>query len=105
MLYKNNGTDRYPDFKLYKMIARCVHNHTPQAQLERPEFKAFLYDGNSFRNLRNTYDPYFKERATIKLEKKEEGHSGAAHETGATHEAAADTTAHASDTAALENKH
>jgi hypothetical protein len=46
MLYKNNGTDRYPDFKLYKMIARCVHNHTPQAQLERPEFKAFLYDGN-----------------------------------------------------------
>ena len=41
MLYKNNGVDRYPDFKLYKMIARCVHNHTPQAQLERPEFKAF----------------------------------------------------------------
>jgi hypothetical protein len=23
------------------MIARCVHNHTPQAQLERPEFKAY----------------------------------------------------------------
>jgi hypothetical protein len=45
MLYKNNGADRYPDFKLYKMIARCVHNHTPQAQLERPEFKAFLFDG------------------------------------------------------------
>jgi hypothetical protein len=41
MLYKNNGMDRYPDFKLYKMIARCVHNHTPQAQLERPEFDAF----------------------------------------------------------------
>lgn len=41
MLYKNNGLDRYPDFKLYKMIARCVHNHTPQAQLERPEFKVF----------------------------------------------------------------
>ena len=41
MLYKNNGTERYPDFKLYKMIARCVHNHIPQAQLERPEFDAF----------------------------------------------------------------
>jgi len=41
LLYKNNGTDRYPDFKLYKMIARCVHNHTPQAQLERPEFNRF----------------------------------------------------------------
>ena len=41
MLYKRNGEDRYPDFKLYKMIARCVHNHTPQAQLERPEFNAY----------------------------------------------------------------
>jgi len=34
---------------------------------------AFLYDGNSFRNLRNTYDPHFKEQSTIKIEKKEEG--------------------------------
>lgn len=41
MLYKGNGVDRYPDFKLYKMIARCVHNHTPQAQLERTEFNAY----------------------------------------------------------------
>jgi hypothetical protein len=47
MLYKNNGADRYPDFKLYKMIARCVHNHTPQAQLFRPEFDAFSkFTGN-----------------------------------------------------------
>ena len=65
---------------------------------------AFLWDGNSFRNLRNTYDPYFKERATIKVEKKAEGH-GAGHEAGATHQAAADTTAHAKDTAAVQNKH
>ena len=42
MLYKNNGDDRYPDFKLYKMIARHVHNHTPHTQLERPEFKSFI---------------------------------------------------------------
>jgi len=41
MLYKNNGVERYPEFKLYKMIARCVHYHTPQAQLERPEFDEF----------------------------------------------------------------
>jgi hypothetical protein len=46
ILYKNNGTERYPDFKLYKMIARCVHNHTPQAQLERPEFKHFMISKN-----------------------------------------------------------
>ena len=42
VLYKNNGIERYPEFKLYKMISRCVHNHTPQAQLERKEFSKFL---------------------------------------------------------------
>lgn len=42
VLYKNSGVERYPDFKLYKMIARCVHKHTPQAQLERPEFSKFV---------------------------------------------------------------
>ena len=33
---------------------------------------AFLYDGNSFRNLKNTYDPYKKELSTKQAEKKEE---------------------------------
>ena len=47
ILYKNNGVERYPDFKLYKMIARCVHNHTPQAQLERPEFGSYCIPKNS----------------------------------------------------------
>jgi hypothetical protein len=51
MLYKNNGTERYPDFKLYKMIARCVHNHTPQAQLERPEFMAFSKFNEDIKNI------------------------------------------------------
>ena len=45
LLYKSNGVERYPDFKLYKMIARCVHNHTPQRQLERAEFKQFEFLG------------------------------------------------------------
>jgi len=47
LLYKNNGDERYPDFKLYKMIARHVHNHTPQKQLDRPEFKQFLVEKNT----------------------------------------------------------
>jgi len=47
VLYKNNGVERYPDFKLYKMIARCVHNHTPNAQLERPEFSKFVCQKNN----------------------------------------------------------
>ena len=42
ILYKTNGSERYPDFKLYKMIARCVHKHTPHAQLDRPEFKEYI---------------------------------------------------------------
>lgn len=41
VLYKNNGAERYPEFKLYKMIARHVHHHTPQAQLERKEFSRY----------------------------------------------------------------
>jgi len=47
VLYKTTGVERYPDFKLYKMIARCVHNHTPQNQLERKEFKDFLVSKKS----------------------------------------------------------
>jgi cytochrome c oxidase subunit IV len=67
---------------------------------------AFLYDGNSFRNLRNTYDPYFKERSEIKVEQKAHGEHGAAgHGAGASHEAAADTTAHAKDTVGVQNNH
>ena len=42
MLYKSSGVERYPDFKLYKMIARTVHQHTPAAQLARPEFAAMV---------------------------------------------------------------
>jgi hypothetical protein len=36
VLWKSNGEERYPGFKLYKMIARTVSKHTPAAQLERP---------------------------------------------------------------------
>lgn len=42
ILYKKNGQERYPSFKLYKMIARSVHAHTPEAQLEYDYFKQFL---------------------------------------------------------------
>jgi hypothetical protein len=42
VLYKKNGEERYPDFKLYKMIARTVHAHTPEAQLTKPIFKAYV---------------------------------------------------------------
>jgi hypothetical protein len=41
VLYKKNGDERYPDFKLYKMIAKTVHDHTPQNQLAFPFFSQF----------------------------------------------------------------
>jgi hypothetical protein len=42
ILYKRNGEERYPNFKLYKMISRIVHKHTPENQLERSIFKKFI---------------------------------------------------------------
>lgn len=36
ILWKANGEERYPGFKLYKMISRTVSKHTPISQLERP---------------------------------------------------------------------
>ena len=42
ILYKRNGEERYPDFKLYKMISRIVHNHIPEKQFEHDCFKKYL---------------------------------------------------------------
>ena len=41
VLYKKNGDERYPDFKLYKMIARTVHGAVPHEQLARPMFSHY----------------------------------------------------------------
>ena len=42
ILYKNNGEERYPDFKLYKMISRKVHNHKPINELQNSYFDKFI---------------------------------------------------------------
>ena len=42
ILYKNNDEERYPDFKLYKMIARKVHNHIPMEELKRKYFDNYV---------------------------------------------------------------
>lgn len=66
---------------------------------------AFLADGNSFRNLRNSYDPHFKEQSTIKVTQPE--HGGAKHEAaGAAGAAHTDSAAHKTDSSAKhETKH
>jgi hypothetical protein len=47
VVFKPNGEERYPNFRLYKMIARTVHNHTPFAQLKRPLFQSFVVKGKA----------------------------------------------------------
>ena len=42
ILYKSNGEERYPDFKLYKMITRKCKKETPNAQLEKKVFKKYI---------------------------------------------------------------
>lgn len=51
ILYKKNGEERYPDFKLYKMIARTVHHHSPQDQLGFPFFSQFALAAKDVRKL------------------------------------------------------
>ena len=41
VLYKSSGEERYPDFKLYKMITRTVHNHIPSAEIHNPIFDEY----------------------------------------------------------------
>ena len=41
ILYKNNGEERYPDFKLYKMIVRTVHQHVPENELSNSLFSQY----------------------------------------------------------------
>ena len=70
---------------------------------------AFLADGNSFRNLRNTYNPYYKEQSTIKVAQPAHGeaHGGGEHEAaGAAGAAHTDSAAnHTDSTKKSEAKH
>jgi hypothetical protein len=42
ILYKSSGEERYPEFKLYKMIARTVHNCIPKEQLKNKLFSKYI---------------------------------------------------------------
>ena len=63
ILYKKNGDERYPEFKLYKMIARSVHNHVPHKVLNKPYFEKYIVSKKSIRRKQNiinidNYDNY-----------------------------------------------
>ena len=42
VIYKKNGEERYPEFKLYKMIVRTVHKHVPCEVLKHSYFKKYV---------------------------------------------------------------
>ena len=46
ILYKNNGEERYPEFKLYKMIARSVSNCIPKQVIKSKEFNKYIINEN-----------------------------------------------------------
>ena len=58
VLYKKNGRERYAGFKLYRMIARTVHNHTPEDQLKLPYFKQFICSTIEPNNIIMNVDSY-----------------------------------------------
>ena len=53
ILYKNNGSERYPDFKLYKMIARTVHNHVPSKVIEHSYFEKYIISNRKIKKNKN----------------------------------------------------
>ena len=47
ILYKSNGEDKYPGFKLYKMITRLVHNHIPSTQFTHKCFAKYIIESSN----------------------------------------------------------
>lgn len=50
ILYKKDGTERYPGFKLYKMISRRVHRHTPENVISDKLFDRFIVSRKVIKN-------------------------------------------------------
>jgi hypothetical protein len=51
VLYKKNGEERYPDFKLYRMIARIVNNHLPEKQFSHECFEKYKSKDSISKNM------------------------------------------------------
>ena len=63
ILYKSNGEERYPEFKLYKMIARTIHSAVPEKQLNNSVFSSYKMSRSSLDKLKN------KERKIVNIDK------------------------------------
>ena len=51
ILYKSSNRDRFPEFKLYKMIARIVHNKVPSILVNHTLFKDFKDNKHKTNNI------------------------------------------------------
>ena len=56
ILYKKDGEERYPEFKLYKMIARTIHNAIPEKQLDHELFKKYIISKKKLNNKSKIYN-------------------------------------------------
>ena len=56
ILYKKNGEERYPNFKLYKMIARKVTKHQPLDQLSEKPFSKFQVPDYKIKKVKEVID-------------------------------------------------
>jgi hypothetical protein len=43
LLYNKKGEERYPEFKLYRIISKNVHNCIPKDQLKNPLFTQYIF--------------------------------------------------------------
>lgn len=60
ILYKSNGKERYPGFKLYKVIAKNVHKHTPEKQLTKEIFRNFRrLNSDTIKEIEKSVNPIF----------------------------------------------
>ena len=53
VLYKSNGDERYPEFKLYKMITRKVHKHVPSSVLKNTHFNQYIVSMKTVSSVKN----------------------------------------------------
>ena len=50
ILYTSEGDERYPEFKLYKMISRTVNNNLPEKEIQKEVFKKYIVNKKSIKN-------------------------------------------------------
>jgi hypothetical protein len=61
VLYKSNGSERYPNFSLYKMLSRTVNKHIPSDEIKNYEiFKQYKYKIEE-KNVKAFFDKLNKE--------------------------------------------